>query len=152
MKKCNSCGIEKDECEFPKDKTHKDGLSSLCKECRNKRSDNWRKANQEKFLSYQKDRLKNGQAYVNELKSNCVKCNESRPYVIQFHHINPSEKEFELGSSGVFKSKFKIDSEVKKCICLCANCHMEYHWLYGKTPEHPVETLTEYLGVNPYEI
>jgi len=33
MRKCSKCGIEKEESEFNKEKTHKDGLSSWCKDC-----------------------------------------------------------------------------------------------------------------------
>ena len=36
MKVCSKCGIEKDESEFHKDRTKKDGLHTICKECRKK--------------------------------------------------------------------------------------------------------------------
>lgn len=152
MKICTKCGIEKEDSEFYQDKRRKDGLTSTCKQCSNNISREWRIHNHEKFITYHRDRLQNGQDYVNSLKSPCIKCGEKRLYVLQFHHINPENKVFELGSTGVFKSKSRIKNEVDKCVCLCANCHTEYHWLYGKRPEQPVETLTEYLGRSPYEI
>jgi hypothetical protein len=34
MKKCSKCGIEKDESEFHKDKSRKNGLQPQCKKCR----------------------------------------------------------------------------------------------------------------------
>lgn len=35
MKKCNRCGRTLDESEFGKNKSHKDGLQSWCRECTN---------------------------------------------------------------------------------------------------------------------
>lgn len=152
MKKCSKCGQVKSEIEFYKDKTHKDGLTSVCKVCRKIVSSKWKDANRERVRLKDSQRIKTAQNYIGELKTPCVKCGETRPYLIQFHHIDPSEKKFVLGSTGVFKNKQLIESESKKCICLCSNCHIEYHWLYGKQPLEPIKTLTEYIERNPYEI
>ena len=55
-------------------------------------------------------------------------------------------KHFSIGEGANYhKSKEDVINEAKKCVCLCANCHKEYHYLYGIRPEHPVETLEEYL-------
>lgn len=45
---------------------------------------------------------------------------------LQFHHINPKEKDFELsnGNCRAFEDDVK---ESKKCILVCANCHAEIH-------------------------
>jgi len=45
---------------------------------------------------------------------------------LDFHHINPEEKEYGLGS-GNCHSLEKDLQEVKKCILICANCHREIH-------------------------
>jgi len=68
--------------------------------------------------------------FINEYKSNCSckKCGDVRPYVLDFHHINPNEKEFDLGDA----TKYSIDRlklELEKCITLCRNCHSEFHYL-----------------------
>lgn len=81
---------------------------------------------------------------LNEYRSKCEKCGESRLYLIDFHHINPSDKSFTIGDGK--HSLRRIVEEVNKCICLCKNCHWEFHYLYGKNPENPVAALHEYLG------
>ena len=45
---------------------------------------------------------------------------------MQFHHKNPKEKDFIIGNVGN-KSWDRIKIEMKKCILLCANCHMIEH-------------------------
>jgi hypothetical protein len=68
--------------------------------------------------------------FVNEYKKtcSCKKCNESRWYVLDFHHVNPVEKSFELGNASKHSIE-KIQNEIKKCITLCRNCHSEFHYL-----------------------
>lgn len=46
--------------------------------------------------------------------------------VLQFHHINPKEKDFSI--SGKSWSFEKLKQEVDKCMLLCANCHTEKHY------------------------
>lgn len=82
-------------------------------------------------------------AHIQSLKTPCLKCGESRPYVIQFHHIIPSEKRIAHNLANY--SMVAIDEEIDKCVCLCANCHIEFHHLYGVHPSNPIEALDEYL-------
>lgn len=44
-----------------------------------------------------------------------------------FHHIDPSEKDFGIATSGVTRSWEKLKVELDKCIIVCANCHAEVH-------------------------
>jgi ribosomal protein L37AE/L43A len=56
----------------------------------------------------------------------CAICGYDR-YVgaLQFHHRNPSLKEFELSADGFYRSLERARAEARKCILLCANCHAE---------------------------
>lgn len=57
----------------------------------------------------------------------CCICNfNSFPEALDFHHVNPEEKEFPL-SSNVMKSLDKQLKEARKCVLLCANCHRGVH-------------------------
>lgn len=58
----------------------------------------------------------------------CEECGYNKcPQSLQFHHINPKEKDFNI--SGRTYSFEKMKSEVDKCKMLCANCHIEAHYL-----------------------
>ena len=41
---------------------------------------------------------------------------------------------------------YLVIAEVKKTVCLCANCHKEFHHFYGIKPLNPVKDLEEYLN------
>ena len=46
---------------------------------------------------------------------------------LEFHHLNPEEKEFAISSKGYTRSFELCKKEVDKCILVCANCHREIH-------------------------
>lgn len=55
---------------------------------------------------------------------------------LEFHHIDPSQKEFGLSSgSSTTKSLEKQLIELRKCALLCANCHRGLHAGYLTLPE-----------------
>ena len=59
----------------------------------------------------------------------CSKCGYDKCYAaIEYHHINPQEKE--VSCATLFRSAITVKrmNEVKKTIPLCANCHRELHW------------------------
>lgn len=57
----------------------------------------------------------------------CERCGYSKSIrSLVFHHVNPEEKDFGIGSS--YSTKWNIvKNELDKCIMLCANCHGEVH-------------------------
>ena len=174
IKKCRSCGKEKPINEFYKKWRGKETYSDECSECTKKRTKQQRerlKQNPElleihraKARERTKERRKNRteeqkqrdlqsqynfvskrREWIESLKTPCKKCGETRKYVMHWHHINPENKEFAI-SSGCIQSKEKILKEKEKCICLCANCHSEFHHFYGIKPKNPQKDLEEYLG------
>lgn len=164
-KKCSRCGVIKPVSEFHRNASRKDGLSAYCKSCTSNLYPNYKKAYRAKqpnayvneYKNHRDRALRNSKNYRKSrlellwsLKTPCAKCGETRKCSIHFHHIDPSRKEISLAHGSVGKAR--ILEEVKKCICLCANCHEEFHYIYGHQPEHPIESLEEYLGGNLNEI
>lgn len=111
----------------------------------------WREQNTEKLRKYRrewyarnktseiskqivKNTIKRNETkrWIRELKSNlkCTRCPESHIACLQFHHLDPTKKEFTIGDKDTrFFSKEKILREIEKCIVLCANCHAKEHFV-----------------------
>ena len=66
----------------------------------------------------------------------CAVCGYSRSAsALQFHHVDPSRKEFDVNPS-TGKALAKYLEEAKKCVLVCANCHVEIE--AGVTPCPPL--------------
>jgi hypothetical protein len=58
----------------------------------------------------------------------CKICNESATCCLDFHHRDPSQKEFVLSDMANRGQSIKvIEKEIAKCIVLCSNCHRKLH-------------------------
>lgn len=174
LKTCTVCKKELTIDHFYKSQYHKDGFRSECKDCsksnnkkyydshRQQILDNvakYTESNKEKIKQYQLMYAQNNSEQIKEqrkehsidkrkkvdaYKTPCAKCGEDKLYLLDFHHIDPSIKCFTIGNSYRGNDE-KIQKEVEKCICLCANCHREFHYLYGIVPTDPINKLAEYL-------
>ena len=158
---CSKCHSELPITEFYRQSKSKDGLYCYCKNCSYQLHNEWRKSNvikmreynvkswhkhREAKLKYEEIRTSKRQEFLDTLKTPCAKCGETRVWVLQFHHVNPEEKSFGISDGKNFhKSKEALIEEAKKTICLCANCHKEFHHFYGQKPLHPIEDLKEYI-------
>jgi len=63
---------------------------------------------------------------VEEAGGKCLLCGYDRcQQVLEFHHLDPGMKEFQLSHNGATRSLARSRAEARKCILLCANCHRE---------------------------
>lgn len=46
---------------------------------------------------------------------------------LDFHHIDPSTKEYGIAEKGTCHNLDKDIAEIRKCVLVCANCHREIH-------------------------
>ncbi|MBM3205113.1 HNH endonuclease [Candidatus Uhrbacteria bacterium] len=46
---------------------------------------------------------------------------------LEFHHPDPSKKDFSISMDGLTRSWKRVKSEIEKCVLVCANCHREIH-------------------------
>ena len=68
--------------------------------------------------------------YINEYKLNskCKFCVENDPVCLQFHHLKPEEKDIEIANiKNQGWSIKRLQTEIDKCIVVCANCHFKIH-------------------------
>ena len=82
------------------------------------------------LLRYKKRKLKS--ILIDYKGSKCCKCGYNKCQgALQFHHLDPKEKDFTLSHVNLNDTNFTMDKmfkEVDKCILLCANCHFEEHY------------------------
>ncbi len=46
---------------------------------------------------------------------------------LEFHHPDPSQKDFSISMDGLTRSWDRVKKEIEKCVLICANCHREIH-------------------------
>lgn len=132
MKLCPKCKQEKPLCEFNKNSNREDGLQRICKICtRSEDKKSYlkcKKINPKIRLNRNEKFRKQKLMWINSFKKEgCIKCGDKRQYVLDFHHLDPNKKDFNV-SSGRYGYE-KIKEEIEKCIILCRNCHSEFHYL-----------------------
>ena len=129
VKKCTKCGKILPLSRFNWRDKSKGTYRSECKSC---------------HCGFMKDKYQKKKILVSEMKSQskCAKCGEDREYTLDYHHLNPSEKEETIArmTSNTY-SLDKVMEEIEKCICLCSNCHREFHYFERKNGI----TIKEYL-------
>lgn len=125
---CITCKQEKPLEEFAKNKTRKDGRSSICKSCFSLYRNKHYQENKEYYKSKAKNYREKTRKLFNEFKSNlkCSICGENRWWLLDFHHLDPSEKEGEVVN--LVQSPKRLEKELQKCIVLCSNCHRDLHY------------------------
>lgn len=131
-KQCTKCGKILPITQFNWRNKAKGTRRSECKQCHS---------------DYMKQKYQEKKNIVQEIKSSCscAKCGESRGYVLDFHHINPDEKNDTIAR--LTSNNYKLDKvydEIKKCIVLCANCHREFHYLQERNEQLTIE---DYLNI-----
>jgi hypothetical protein len=71
-----------------------------------------------------KRRRKVKETLVDEAGGRCTRCGfDEHPSALQFHHLDPSTKEFGVSDKGVTRSIAQARAEASKCVLLCASCH-----------------------------
>ena len=61
-----------------------------------------------------------------EREKGCLICGEKETCCLDFHHIDPSKKVFNVSLRNRVSNE-KLEEELSKCIILCANCHRKVH-------------------------
>jgi predicted transposase YbfD/YdcC len=128
MKTCGKCGETKARSEFHKNPTKKDGVQTMCKECRKLYIRQHYKKNKETYIISAQKSKKRFREIIKRHKSycGCNKCGEKRHWVLDYHHIRDKESEIStLIAQGAWK---KVRIEIRKCIVLCSNCHRDLHY------------------------
>lgn len=112
MRTCKRCGQEKPLVEFYK--RDKESHRWECKVCANK-------ANAERVTRW---RRTTKQRLVQVHGGKCVDCGYmGPPFMFEFDHRDPEEKEFMIGNNGLIVSYARLLEESWKCDLVCPTCH-----------------------------
>lgn len=57
----------------------------------------------------------------------CTLCPESDSCCLDFHHLDPEQKDFGISEAVPSMSWEALMEEVNKCIVVCKNCHTKVH-------------------------
>lgn len=111
--KCTQCNSNKHYTQF---RVYKSGKRrKICRLCEN--------ISRKKLRT---SKLSPQQKYIYDylLINRCIFCGFSNPVCLDFHHVNPKTKSYEI--SQMVKDGYTIDEiklEINKCVVLCSNCH-----------------------------
>lgn len=129
MKKCTTCNERKEIEEFTKNRSKVDGLNNRCKLCQRLISKKHYRENKQYYLTRNEDRRQETLLFFNEYKElcQCCFCNEKDSCCLDFHHVNPQDKEFAVSDMARGYGIDALKKEISKCIVVCANCHRKIH-------------------------
>ena len=126
-KECGTCHKILDiECFNNKGKGKK---QSKCRECQRKYVRSHYLKNKKVYLDKNTMRRKEIKVFIESFKSDgCARCDEKDPCCLDFHHMDSSQKEINIGEiSHRCWSHKRTKEEIQKCIVLCSNCHRKLH-------------------------
>lgn len=94
----------------------------LCSNCHHLEHDKGQNSNRAKKLCLEYKHV-----------ASCENCNENQIELLEFHHVDPSTKKFNISGGYLFKKgwdsvediSLRIRKELDKCQVLCSNCHNE---------------------------
>jgi hypothetical protein len=103
----------------------KENSSPYCKPCTNEQTIERKRKLKSQMIEY-----KGG---------SCVRCGYDKYQgALEFHHLDPKEKDFNPSHLKKYSFDDRIKSELDKCILVCSNCHREIHF---EMSENKKETL-----------
>jgi hypothetical protein len=137
-KLCPRCGLVKGSNEFYVKRTE-NGLFAYCKTCSKERV-----TEIQRNLKIQAVEYKGGECYLCGYSS-CVAA-------MDFHHINPREKDFNISTLKGVSLNDRVRKELDKCVLLCSRCHREVEDGFTKLPENPGVVLKARLELATFAV
>ena len=130
MKTCTRCQQAKPEQEFDKSSKRYDGLQVYCRPCKKVIDIEYYSKNKTRCITRTKEGKNAKLKWLADFKKTlkCIKCGESHPACLDFHHRDSSTKIGQIANLVKSWSIKRIKTEISKCDVLCANCHRKHHY------------------------
>jgi len=131
MKRCSKCKLEKRLDEFHNCKSKKDGKQPYCKSCLIVATKKDYRVNNRKRVFSERAKAKRDEirGIFNSIRAHnvCAFCDESTLCCLDFHHLDPKQKDLSVSRLSFAKSKDRMLKEMQKCVVVCSNCHRKIH-------------------------
>jgi transcription elongation factor Elf1 len=134
FKTCCLCRLSRPHSDFNRATKRKDGLQPACRECNAARSrlyyQTHTEAHRETTRKRRQERRRLTKQRIDDIKGRleCRVCGESDIVCLDFHHLDPAKKEFDIAMAMNDEWPWEtVLAEIRKCVCLCANCHRKVH-------------------------
>lgn len=125
LRRCGRCEQLKPLSQFNWRRAGRGQRDNLCRPCRSAYHREHYLANKQRYVEQahqRKERLRQERtAYLLEYfaRHPCVDCGESDPVVLEFDHLNPELKSFNIGQSLPYRRWQSILKEIEKCEVVC---------------------------------
>lgn len=128
MRTCTKCKQEKPLRDFGRKASRSDNTHPWCKDCNRNEARQFYKDHPDPYKKRAKEHKKRLASHLLEFANNlkiergCFFCQENTLCVLDFHHVikgSPVTRET--------NSLISFQTEINKCIIVCANCHRKIH-------------------------
>jgi hypothetical protein len=137
MKVCTKCGEQKPLTEYFVKDNATGRLHAQCKLCYKAHRKNYYAAHYKKYGDKYRFRAKIRHHKIKQelhckmldflIDKACEICGENDLRVLDFDHLEPNQKKFGIAQAMTYGMPWeKIETEIKKCRILCANCHRRH--------------------------
>lgn len=128
-KQCSHCLESKPVSQFAKRARASDGLQSWCKACTGQCAKKYYRtsaARREAVTLRNQTTIAENRRRVWEIlkASHCVDCGEGETILLEFDHIDPTQKKYTVSQMWRNRCSWEtVSAEIAKCQVRCANCH-----------------------------
>lgn len=107
----------------------KDNLQTFCIECNKKYLRQHYLDNKASYIAKARTNTRKYKNQYQDYKAQlqCQRCSEDSPSCLDFHHVDPDQKDYAISKAIRTKTLKAIQEELNKCAVLCSNCHRKYH-------------------------
>lgn len=127
---CTCCNADLPLIDFSFKNKARNIRHSQCRSCYNERRRRvYRDRDREQILKDNSARKNANNKRYHEWKSSlsCEVCGEDDSCCLDFHHLDPEQKDINVSEMARSYSWDSIMAEVNKCVVVCKNCHCKIH-------------------------
>lgn len=126
---CRKCGVAQPLQQFKVNKECTFGRTKTCRSCDHLRlSPYYKERRTQRRIDQSQKNREMKRKIVDRFGGVCHDClGIFHPCIYDFHHIDPSQKDININYT-MYSRPSQLESELIKCVMLCANCHRLRHF------------------------